>query len=247
MTRGIIVYIDINGEYCVSTEFNGDMHSYSHGLEIIDKYKNRKLVTKSDYVKFVSAFDRKHFRYGNEGDVLVHYGKIEDDRLDLTRLYPDYFYIINHSGNKISFTCRSNTFELDDQAMTITHFETVDRVVKMDPSNNPMITKRRFVEIMKCLNAAHDFSREFNDLIYTYHGKFNTDYIDGPKLAISHDELVIELLEAILNDKGDMIDYFIHKMDFGRKSEPEDTLYENGREINISTAENLYDYLTSKL
>lgn len=51
MTRGIIVYIGISGEYCVSTEFNGDMHSYSHGLEIIDKYKNRKLVTKSDYVK----------------------------------------------------------------------------------------------------------------------------------------------------------------------------------------------------
>ena len=187
MTRGIIVYIDINGEYCVSTEFNGDMHSYSHGLEIIDKYKNRKLVTKSDYVKFISAFDRKHFRYGYEGDELVHYGKIEDDRLDLTRLYPDYFYIINHSGNKISFTCRSNTFELDDQAMTITHFETVDRVVKMDPSNNPMITKQR-CEILDCAYSANS------------DGLSVADMADDTQLSL--EELMILKEESrILHDK----------------------------------------------
>ncbi len=32
MTRGIIVYIGRDGGFCVSTEFNGDMHSYSNGL-----------------------------------------------------------------------------------------------------------------------------------------------------------------------------------------------------------------------
>ena len=96
------------------------------------------------------------------------------------------------------------------------------------------------------MKAAHDFSGEFRNLIYTYYGKFNTNCIDESKLAIFHDELVIELLEVIFHDKSDMIDYFIHKMDFGRKSEPEDALYENGREVNISTAENLYDYLTLK-
>jgi len=66
MTRGIIVYIGINGGFCVSTEFNGDMHSYSNGSEIIEKYKERKLITKSDYIKFVTGFDRRHYRYGDE-------------------------------------------------------------------------------------------------------------------------------------------------------------------------------------
>ena len=66
MTRGIIVYIGRDGGFCVSTEFNGDMHSYSNGLEIIEKYKERKLITKSDYIKFVTAFDRRHYRYGDE-------------------------------------------------------------------------------------------------------------------------------------------------------------------------------------
>ena len=244
MTRGIIVFIGRDGGFCVSTEFNGDMHSYSNGLEIIEKYKERKLITKSDYIKFVTAFDRKHYRYGDEEFEIIHYGGTADDTVNLPSLYPDYFYIINHSGKKISFTCRKNTFELEDQTMTVTYFDKVEQVVRMNPAPSCKLSKERFVEILDTLKAAKDFSDEHDKLLSSYRSRFDTDFMDGAGFAICHDNLVVELLQTILDDTGELIDYFVYEMEFGRRTDFT-TITDNDREIRIASAEDLYDYLTS--
>ena len=246
MTRGIIVYIGSDGGVCVSTEFNGDMHSYSNGLEIIEKYKEGKLITKSDYIKFVTAFDRRHYRYGDEEFEIIHYRDTIDDTVNLSSLYPDYFYIINHSGKKISFICKKNTFELEDQTMTVTYFDKIEQVVRMEPVSEVKLTKERFVEILDIMKAAKDFSDEHNRLISSYKGKFGNDFMDGAGFAICHDELVVELLQTIFNDEGELIDYFVNEMEFGRRNDICVTIIKDGHEINIDTATALYDYLTSK-
>lgn len=246
MTRGIIVYIGRDGGFCVSTEFNGDMHSYSNGTEIIEKYKERKLITKSDYVRFVTAFDRRHYQYGEVGYEIIHYGETVDDTVNLTRLYPDYFYIINHSGKKIHFICKSNTFELEDHTMTVTYFDKIEQVVKMDPAPACKLSKERFVEILDTLKAARDFTDGYGKLLSSYRNKFGLDFMDSAGIAISHDELVIELLQTILDDTGELIDYFVYEMEFGRRTDIAIFL-DNDREVHIGSAEELYDYLTANV
>ena len=68
--------------------------------------------------------------------------------------------------------------------------------------------------------------------------------MDGAGFAICHDDLVVELLQTILDDTGELIDYFVYEMEFGRRTDFT-TITDNDREIRIASAEDLYDYLTS--
>ena len=52
------------------------------------------------------------------------------------------------------------------------------------------------------------------------------------------------LLRKLMKDSFENIDYFIYELDYGRKYQPGMIQDENGQNINLSTAEKLYDYIT---
>lgn len=49
-----------------------------------------------------------------------------------------------------------------------------------------------------------------------------------------------------MDDRAEMIAYFVYELDFGRKYSPGYVIDENGEDINLSTAEKLYEYLAEK-
>jgi hypothetical protein len=58
---------------------------------------------------------------------------------------------------------------------------------------------------------------------------------------------VVFLLRKLLKDAVENIDYFIYELDYGRKYEPGMITDKNGADIDFSTAEKLYDYLTGEV
>lgn len=65
------------------------------------------------------------------------------------------------------------------------------------------------------------------------------------KLCIGHETIVVELLKNIFNDK-DTISWWLYECNYGRDFSLGD-LEVNGIEINLSTAEKLYDYLVDNM
>ena len=73
------------------------------------------------------------------------------------------------------------------------------------------------------------------------------DFCNGAALQISHESTVVFLLHKLLNDAVENIDYFIYELDYGRKYESGMITDENEKDIDFSTAEKLYDYLTGEV
>lgn len=106
MTRGQIVIFHDEG-ITTSTEFNGDMYFASdewagHGTEVVEALKD--IHSLEDYKKFVTAFNKEHFKYEEE----LFYNPLTDGRakyteaqiLDMTEGYfdkwfSDYLYFKN--------------------------------------------------------------------------------------------------------------------------------------------------------
>ena len=63
-------------------------------------------------------------------------------------------------------------------------------------------------------------------------------------LQISHEGIVIKMLEKMMKDKNENISYFIYKLNYGKEYQ-EGCIYDDEGNIDISTAEKLYDYLMS--
>ena len=71
-----------------------------------------------------------------------------------------------------------------------------------------------------------------------------SDFFNAQSLSISHEDIVVELLEDMFND-SDLIGWWLYELDYGRKFKMGD-LVDNGVEIDLSTSEKLYDYLKEK-
>lgn len=109
-----------------------------------------------------------------------------------------------------------------------------------------MITKQEFIEIMNDLKDVTDFVNKTNNEARKLKDAITSDFFNAMSLSISHENIVLKLLENIFNDNI-IISYWLYDLDFGRKyregcfSENDDT------PIDISTAEKLYDYLISEM
>lgn len=107
-----------------------------------------------------------------------------------------------------------------------------------------MINKVEFVRIINDLKEANDFVVEVNNKARKLSDAIKSDFFNAQSLAISHEDLVIRLLENIF-DETETIGWWIYELDYGREY-TEGCLTENGKVIDVSTAEKLYDYLTMK-
>ncbi len=108
-----------------------------------------------------------------------------------------------------------------------------------------MITKNEFVEIMNKLKEVDDFVKEVNEKSRKLSDAIISDFFNAQSLSISHESLVLELLQNIFNDK-DFISWWIYETDYGRNKNMAKVWLEDNTEISLETPEQLYDFLIKK-
>lgn len=112
----------------------------------------------------------------------------------------------------------------------------------------PNLTKKQFVEYINRIKATCDKDDMLSDAIEKACDK-NT-WVIG--LYGSECNTMIDLLSLAMGLKvgtydGNVIEYFIYDINFGKNYTPECYTEEDGSPIDISTAEKLYDYIISCL
>lgn len=135
--------------------------------------------------------------------------------------------------------------DLDDDELKATR-----RLYGLDKERkeNSMISKKEFVEIIDDLRETNDFVVETNDRARKLKDAIISDFYNTMSLSISHENIVVHLLENMFNDK-DIISWWLYDLDYGRKfelgciQEAKDGFIIN---IDLSSAEKLYHYLVNK-
>lgn len=84
-------------------------------------------------------------------------------------------------------------------------------------------------EFSKMINAVHEVTGGGIDLC-------NLNTLEGN---------VVDLLEFAMDDQGDWISYWLWELEFGEKYKP-GCVTDNGVDVDLSTAEKLYDFLVSE-
>ena len=108
-----------------------------------------------------------------------------------------------------------------------------------------MITKERFIQIIKRLENYNKLQEQINSLFAECIDNKENDFCNAGSICIGHESVVVYLLERMFDT--DMISYFIYELDYGEKYKKGCVLDENMNEIDLSTAEKMYDYLVKSL
>lgn len=108
-----------------------------------------------------------------------------------------------------------------------------------------MISKEKFVEIINRLKSYNELQDKIAELFKDNIDNKERDFINAGSICIGHENVVVYLLERMFDT--DMISYFIYELDYGEKYKKGCVLDENMNEIDLSTAEKLYDYLIKSL
>ena len=69
-----------------------------------------------------------------------------------------------------------------------------------------------------------------------------SDFFNAMSLSISHESIVVQLLENMFND-SDYISWWLYDLDYGRDYKDGCIQDSKGNIIDIFTAEKLYDFL----
>ena len=104
-----------------------------------------------------------------------------------------------------------------------------------------MISKDKFIEIINRLKSYNELQNKINDLFKENIDNKEMDFMNAGSICIDHESVVVYLLERMFDT--DMISYFIYELDCGEKYKKGCVLDENMNEIDLSTAEKMYDYL----
>ena len=104
-----------------------------------------------------------------------------------------------------------------------------------------IISKDKFKEIINRLKSYDELQDKINDLFKDNIDNKEEDFMNAGSICIGHESVVVYLLEKMFDT--DMISYFIYELDYGKKYKAGCVLDANMNEIDLSTAEKLYDYL----
>ena len=108
-----------------------------------------------------------------------------------------------------------------------------------------MISKEKFVEILNRLKNYYGLQDEINDLFKENMDNKEMDFVNAGSICIGHESVVVYLLENMFDT--DIISYWIYELDYGEKYTKGCIVDEELNEIDLSTAEKLYDYLIKSL
>lgn len=105
-----------------------------------------------------------------------------------------------------------------------------------------MINREEFIKIIDRLKEVDDFVKETNNKARELKDAIMSDFFNASSLSISHEDIVVKLLENIFNGT-DIISWWLYELDYGRKYKRGCIKDCNGKNINVSDAGKLYDYL----
>ena len=104
------------------------------------------------------------------------------------------------------------------------------------------LTKLEFVEILNRLREATELVDKVEELFRSSRENLECDFCNGAGLQISHEGIVVKLLEKLMQDSFGNISYFIYELDYGREYQEGCVSDKNGN-VDIGTPEKLYDFL----
>ena len=104
------------------------------------------------------------------------------------------------------------------------------------------LTKQEFVEILNRLREATELVDKVEELFRSSRENLECDFCNGAGLQISHEGIVVKLLEKLMQDSFGNISYFIYELDYGREYQEGWVSDKNGN-VDIGTPEKLYDFL----
>lgn len=104
------------------------------------------------------------------------------------------------------------------------------------------LTKKEFVDIINRLRESSELVDKIDELFRKSRDNIECDFCNGAGLQISHEGIVVKLLEKLMQDKNENISYFIYELDYGKEYQ-EGCISDDNGNVDISTAEKLYDYL----
>lgn len=104
-----------------------------------------------------------------------------------------------------------------------------------------MITKNEFVKIIERLKTTDDTVEKVNDIFNNTIDSKASDFMNAASLMICHEDIVVELLENMFDDKG-TLSWWLYEKNYGRNFKIGD-LEIDGRKIDLTTSQKMYDYL----
>ena len=108
-----------------------------------------------------------------------------------------------------------------------------------------IISKEKFVEIINRVKNYNELQDKIDNLFKDNKENRERDFINAGSICIGHESVVVYLLENMFDT--DMISYWIYELDYGEKYTEGCVLDENMNNIDLSTAEKMYDYLVKSL
>ncbi len=113
-------------------------------------------------------------------------------------------------------------------------------------ANQVLLTKEEFVDILNRLRESSDLVDKVEALFRDSRENVECDFCNAAGLQISHEPIVVNLLQKIMGDKAEDICYFIYELDYGRDYEPGYVTDSNGI-VDMGTPEALYELLMHQL
>ena len=106
------------------------------------------------------------------------------------------------------------------------------------------ISSEKFCEALDQLEAASRLKDRINHEIRLAMPP-NQDFMDGAGMAVDHEQLVVDLLELLTNDKDNWISWWCWEIDYGREYTEGSVTYK-GEIVDLSTKQKLYALLESE-
>ena len=108
-----------------------------------------------------------------------------------------------------------------------------------------IISKEKFVEIINRLKNYNELQDKIDELFKDNIENREKDFMNAGSICVGHESVVVKLLEKMFDT--DIISYWIYELNYGKEYTDGCVLDENMNEIDLSTAEKLYDYLVQDL
>ena len=108
-----------------------------------------------------------------------------------------------------------------------------------------MIDKEKFCKIIEELRDIEEIQGKIKDIFRNSKNEILRDFGSPYTLVVPTDHIVVELLKDSfgLDNNDDTLEWWIWEMNYGKNVTAEDVIDENGKFIDITTPEKLYDYL----
>lgn len=111
-----------------------------------------------------------------------------------------------------------------------------------------IISKEKFIKIINRLKNYNDLQDKIQDLFRDNIDNQEMDFMNAGSICVGHETIVVQLLEKMFDDKGEVISWWLFEMDYGRTVSLED-IYDSATDkyIDLTTPEKLYDYLVKEM